>query len=1160
MAYQPKSYRKFLAGSVSAALVATAIGPVAANAASFSDVNPSDSHAANISALVELGYIKGFEDGTFKPYNSITRGQVAKIFARILKDAGFEVPADKQAFDDVPVNSADKELVEAAAIVKAAGVMTGSNGKLNPSANITREQMAKVLVEAFDLTKPDDFTSKITDLDKADASFRDYIQTLEANGVTVVTEYNPKGTVTRAAFASFVKRAMDASVGELAIESVTALDDTNRFLEITFNRAVSGLEPSDITVQNADTLAKYGVKEVKLSSNGKVATVELYSKEDADEVLEYLEDYIVKVNVDGKVLEATFNRPAYIKSVITDVDANERKFEIGDVNIEVPENVDFDFYNALGRETRVWFNQDLELVKYAFEDQKVVETSVKVTKEDEEVELASDGKKYDLASDFEFFLNGEADSLGAEGVKYDYAKVIFDKSGDVQTIVAYDDLDDYILTEKVEDTVVIGYDGDEVDLEDYLIVKDGKQISVSDIKEGDLVFFNEDAEEDGIAIVSNKSVSGKIENVFEDSFEIDGKTYDYESNDGLQAKYLSGDELKDLDSDAAEKLQAGGNVTVYFNWKGEVVVVKGTEGEVESAYTDAYTTDSILAYQDAKGNVRIELNVVNKDGKEKTYDFAVDSLDKVVVQTADDEVEYEVDEDAPSGFEIDEFGLGDDFDVDASGQTDAEFTIVAKSAGDEEEEVFEITDAPLLLGVATDEDGEVTGLKFYEAVETLEEDLESDDNYASAENGKSYRVTDDTVVVDVDTDATYPDAEDVSYTTWGELKKNGTDIPADSTIYYNEDGYVTHIVVSDLEASNTTEQTALIQRIDKNTDGEIVRIKALVNGESKVLAAENLKGSKVVTENGLFEGSVVVLEINDANGKVSKIVEDTDRIVTGYVDNVDFSKKEVTVLTGDGSYVTVALDSKVGEVYDATDEDGDDFSVEGIRDIEEGDAVVIGLSAEGSRFADAIVLVDADDLDEYGFDDTDTAPSINVTGVVDGHVYNDADPNLNIKVSITDAGRVDTKRVKLDGIDITSAATGTGYTVATDVANSGNHTLEIIATDGEGHTATQTITFTIDAVAPTVTPLGSGSAVTINQGETATITFSEPLSADSKTAVENALSAASANDGTYTWDAQGKVLTITGATGGTTYSTDVTVDVTDVAGNTASSLVIVNAE
>jgi trimeric autotransporter adhesin len=254
MAYQPKSYRKFLAGSVSAALVASAVGPVVANAESFSDVKPDDSHKANIEALVQLGYIKGFNDGTFKPYQSITRGQVAKIFARILKDRGFQVPEDKKAFDDVPVDSKDQELVEAAAIVKNAGVMTGTDGKLNPGQPITRQQMAKVLVEAFDLTKPADFTSKITDLDKADEWAREYIQTLEANGVTVVTEFKPKDNVTRAAFASFVKRALDATaVKEVTADDITAVKfvDENT-LEVTFNGELKEVKKEDFTIEGVE--------------------------------------------------------------------------------------------------------------------------------------------------------------------------------------------------------------------------------------------------------------------------------------------------------------------------------------------------------------------------------------------------------------------------------------------------------------------------------------------------------------------------------------------------------------------------------------------------------------------------------------------------------------------------------------------------------------------------------------------------------------------------------------------------------------------------------------------------------------------------------------------------------------------------------------------
>jgi len=237
MAYQPKSYRKFLAGSVSAALVATAVAPTAGFAASFTDVNQNDSHAEAINALVEAGYIKGYQDGTFKPYNNVTRGQVAKIFARILVDAGFEVPTDLNAFTDVPVNHPDQELVKAAAIVKAAGVMTGSEGKLNPTQNVTRQQMAKVIVETFGLELPEGHVSKITDLDQADAWAREYIQILEANGVTNVPEFKPKSNVTRAQFASFAYRALNVEApAEVKVESVQVID-VNK-VEVKFNKAV----------------------------------------------------------------------------------------------------------------------------------------------------------------------------------------------------------------------------------------------------------------------------------------------------------------------------------------------------------------------------------------------------------------------------------------------------------------------------------------------------------------------------------------------------------------------------------------------------------------------------------------------------------------------------------------------------------------------------------------------------------------------------------------------------------------------------------------------------------------------------------------------------------------------------------------------------------
>nr|WP_244374830.1 S-layer homology domain-containing protein [Anoxybacillus flavithermus] len=246
MAYQPKSYRKFLAGTVSAAVVASAIAPVAS--ASFTDVAGSV-HADDIATLVAKGYIKGYADGTFKPNKSLTRGEAAIIFSRILKDAG--VTQKGAGFPDVPAEKA--ELAEAVAIVQAAGIMTGDEkGNFNPNANITREQMAKVVVEAFKLTKPAGHTTKVTDLDKAGAWARDYIQTLEANGVTKNTEFMPKQNVTRGQFASFVVRAMGVTkeVSAADITSVKLVDE--KTLEVTFNGELKEVKKEDFAIQGVE--------------------------------------------------------------------------------------------------------------------------------------------------------------------------------------------------------------------------------------------------------------------------------------------------------------------------------------------------------------------------------------------------------------------------------------------------------------------------------------------------------------------------------------------------------------------------------------------------------------------------------------------------------------------------------------------------------------------------------------------------------------------------------------------------------------------------------------------------------------------------------------------------------------------------------------------
>lgn len=110
------------------------------------------------------------------------------------------------------------------------------------------------------------------------------------------------------------------------------------------------------------------------------------------------------------------------------------------------------------------------------------------------------------------------------------------------------------------------------------------------------------------------------------------------------------------------------------------------------------------------------------------------------------------------------------------------------------------------------------------------------------------------------------------------------------------------------------------------------------------------------------------------------------------------------------------------------------------------------------------------------------------------------------------------------------------------------------ATDLAGNAADLLI---VDSVVSS-TKLGDDSAdVTIAAGATPTITFSQPLSVASKTAVQNALLNGADKVITFAWNGANTVLTITGhATDVTTFANDVVASVSGTTGNANSVLLV----
>lgn len=148
MAFQPKSYRKFMVASASAALVGSAVAPAvsAATAADdFTDVSEDTRHYTHINALYDMGVVSGYGDGTFGPDNNLKRSEAAEM---IFTARGLDVNTEYElTFEDVPSRIDTK----VAALVQAEIFDGYSEVKFGSDMELNRAEMAKIVIEAFNL-------------------------------------------------------------------------------------------------------------------------------------------------------------------------------------------------------------------------------------------------------------------------------------------------------------------------------------------------------------------------------------------------------------------------------------------------------------------------------------------------------------------------------------------------------------------------------------------------------------------------------------------------------------------------------------------------------------------------------------------------------------------------------------------------------------------------------------------------------------------------------------------------------------------------------------------------------------------------------------------------------------------------------------------------
>ena len=125
--------------------------------AGFEDVSSHGTHGAAIDCAVELGVVRGTTATTFSPDNAVSREQIASLLARSLDQLGIELPPLQTApeFDDLSgTHGANVRQLAAADIVQGYG-----DGTFGPTDDISREQLASVLVRTLEFVRNAEVTS-----------------------------------------------------------------------------------------------------------------------------------------------------------------------------------------------------------------------------------------------------------------------------------------------------------------------------------------------------------------------------------------------------------------------------------------------------------------------------------------------------------------------------------------------------------------------------------------------------------------------------------------------------------------------------------------------------------------------------------------------------------------------------------------------------------------------------------------------------------------------------------------------------------------------------------------------------------------------------------------------------------------------------------------
>ena len=206
---------KFDPSVASDADTASACAPDSVPGSGFEDIAASG-HREAIECAAWWGVVRGFSDTSFVPDGNITRGQVASMIARALREAGEPIPAD--ATDAFPDDEGSLHEADINALADADVLLGLPDGTFNPDGAVTRAQVASMVARAYLVAAgtalpagTDAFTDDAGSVHEADINAVALAGWVNGIGGGL---FNPDGNATRAQFSSIITRMLSTMVDD----------------------------------------------------------------------------------------------------------------------------------------------------------------------------------------------------------------------------------------------------------------------------------------------------------------------------------------------------------------------------------------------------------------------------------------------------------------------------------------------------------------------------------------------------------------------------------------------------------------------------------------------------------------------------------------------------------------------------------------------------------------------------------------------------------------------------------------------------------------------------------------------------------------------------------------------------------------------------------